>query len=114
MQSPALTYPFQYCTVELYPDEQLVVTRFSDGTEAHACPHDTPEYHAHALDKTGRDDIMLYCWQHDLMHVMIGEMNDRPSAVLWAVAHELPTDTDACVQEEREAMTLQRLFNVRG
>jgi hypothetical protein len=101
---------FRFCTVALHRDDQLVVTRFHDGTEAHACPHDTPEYHAHSIEKTGTDDPMLYCWQHDLMHVIHGEMRGRPSVVLWAVAHGLPTDTPECVMEERETQELQKAY----
>ena len=99
---------FRHCQVELHGEK--VITRFHDGTEAHAVPQDTPEYHAHAIEKTGKDDILLYCWQHDLMHVMHAEMRDRPSVVLWAVAHGLPTDTPECEQEEREAQDLQRAY----
>jgi hypothetical protein len=98
--------------VELYPEQQLVITRFADGTEAHACPHDTPEYHAHAVEKSGKDDPMLYCWQHDLMHVIYGEMRGGPSIVLWAVAHGESTETPECEAEEREAQELQRALQM--
>lgn len=113
VNAPALVVPFRFCTVELHRDRELVITRFTDRTEAHACPHDTPEYHAHAIEKTGVDDTMLYCWQHDLVHVMVGEMNGGPSLVLWAVAHGEPTDTPECELEERQAQDLQRLLQMR-
>ena len=103
---------FRFCTVELRRDEQLVVTRFKDGTEAHASPHDTPDYHQHAIEKTGQDDILLYCWQHDLMHVVHGEMNNRPSVVLWALAHGEPVGTAECEREERESQDMQRAFQL--
>jgi hypothetical protein len=108
-----LTLTFRFCTIELHRDRQLVITRFHDGTEAHACPHETPEYHQHAIEKTGVDDVMLYCWQHDLMHVIHAEMRGRPSVVLWAVAHGQSTDTLECEVEEREAQGLQRAFQMR-
>lgn len=108
-----LVLTFRFCTVELRIDEQLVITRFYDGTEAHACPHDTPEYHAHAVEKTGVDDIMLYCWQHDLMHVLHAGIRGRPSVVLWAIAHGESTETSECEIEERGAQELQRAFQMR-
>lgn len=104
---------FNHCQVSVQRDRQLVITRFHDGTEAHACPHDTPEYHDHAIEKTGLDDILLYCWQHDLFHVMHGEMQGRPSAVLWALAHGEPTDTLECQEEERMVQDLQRCMQMR-
>jgi len=104
---------FRFCTVELRRDEQLVITRFHDGTEAHACPHDTPEYHAHAIEKTGLDDIMLYCWQHDLAHILCAELRGGPSPVLWAAAHGESTDTAECQAEEDAAQNLQRVLQMR-
>jgi hypothetical protein len=109
-----LVVPFRFCTVELHADRELVITRFPDHTEAHACPHDTPAYHAHAIEKTGLDDVMLYCWQHDLMHVIYAEMHGRPSVVLWALAHGESTDTPECETEEREAQALQRAMQMRA
>jgi hypothetical protein len=104
---------FRFCTVEILPHEQTVITRFPDGAMAFACPHDTPEYHAHAIEKTGKDDIFLYCFQHDLMHSLHGEMHNRPSVVLWALAHDLPTNTAECEMEEEQAQTLQRNLQMR-
>jgi hypothetical protein len=108
MSTPDLLVKLRFCTVELYLRDQLVVTRFFDGTEAHACPHDTPEYHHHALQKTGLDDVMRYCWQHDLAHNIVAEMKGKPSVVLWRLAHGLDTETDECAEEEVCAQTLQR------
>lgn len=108
-----LIVSFRFCTVELHRDREVVITRFADGTEAHARPHNTPEYHAHAVEKAGADDILLYCWQHDLMHVIVGEMNGGPSLVLWAVAHGEPTDTPECELEESQAQDLQRVLQMK-
>jgi hypothetical protein len=108
--TPTTVLHFTHCAMELYREERLVIARFPDGTEAHACPHDTPAYHAHAIEKTGLDDTLLYCWQHDIWHVIHGEMRQRPSVVLWAVAHGLPVDTPECVAEEQESQDMQRGF----
>jgi len=107
-----LKVQFKFCEVELYLDDQRVVTRFPDGTEAYACPHDTPEYHAHAVEKTGMDDIMRYCWQHDLMHIIYAEMRGEPSVVLWRLAHDLDTETPECDAEEIGAQNLQRILQM--
>ena len=111
--TPDLVVQFRRCTVELHSEQQIVITRFPDGTEAHACPHDTPEYHAHALEKTGLDDVMRYAWQHDLMHVICAEMAGHVSPVLWRLAHGLEPNTPECEAEEVEAQKLQRAFQMR-
>jgi hypothetical protein len=110
MIEPSIVLPFTHCVMEMYREERLVIARFHDNTEAHACPHDTPAYHAHALEKTGLDDTLLYCWQHEIWHVINGEMRQRPSVVLWALAHGLSVDTPECQDEEREAQDMQRAF----
>jgi hypothetical protein len=102
------------CSVELYRDAQLVVTRFPDGTEAHAIPHDTDDYHEHARTKTGQDDPLLYCWQHDLMHAIWGELFTKVSVVLWALAHNQSTDTPECDFEEAEVQRLQRQMQMQS
>lgn len=104
------TIVFHRHTVELWRNPDVVVTKFKDGTEATAIPHDTPEYHKHAIEKTGKDDVLLYCWQHDLMHVIYSEMKGRHSLVLWNIAHGLSTETPECDIEEREAQALQKEY----
>lgn len=100
---------FPHCTVEWQAEHRKCITRFSDGAEAHAVPHDTHEYRQHAVDKsTGNIDD--YCWQHDLCHVIWGLMNGGPSIVLWAVAHGIPTDGESFEREEQQVQELQRAF----
>jgi hypothetical protein len=107
-----MTAQFEFCEVELDLVNRVVTTRFFDGTFATAIPHDTPEYHAHALEKTGLDDVMRYCWQHELMHVIVAQMKGRPSAVLWGIAHGKDLDTLECHEEEETAQKLQRAFQM--
>ncbi len=111
--SADLTLRFRFCEIELHLDRQLAITRFPDGTEAHATPHDTPEYHAHAIEKTSVDNPMLYCWQHDVWHIVVAELKGHNSSVLWAVAHGESTDTPECLAEENEAQALQRALQMR-
>lgn len=99
--------------MEWSPERRECITRFHDGAEAYATPHDTADYHQHALEKsTGSVD--LYCWQHDLAHVIVALMHGyRPSAVLWALAHNEPTDTIECETEEIAAQSFQKAFFLR-
>ncbi len=99
--------------IELRREEQLVITHFEDGTEAHACPHNTPEYHQHAIEKS-TGDILTYCWMHDLVHCLLAEVHlHAPSPTLWALAHDQPTDTREIAAEEVRVAEFQRAFMMR-
>jgi hypothetical protein len=103
---------FPHCTVFWEPEHRRVVTRFPDGSEAYGRPHDTEAYRAHAAEKS-TGDVALYCWQHDLAHVVVGLMNGGPSVVLWNVAHGLSDTTPECDAEELAAQEFQRRFFLR-
>jgi hypothetical protein len=62
---------FPHCTIEWEPHNRRAVTRWTDGTEAYACPHNTDAYRAHAAEKS-TGDIDLYCWQHEIAHAVAG------------------------------------------
>jgi hypothetical protein len=103
---------FPHCTVEWEPDHRRAVTRFADGSEAYARPHETPEYLAHAVAKS-TGDVDLYCFQHDIAHVIVGLMNGGPSVVLWNLAHGLSDKTPECDAEEQAAQEFQLRFFLR-
>jgi hypothetical protein len=103
---------FPRCTVIWQPEHRKCITRFHDGTEAHAIPHDTDEYRWHAAEKS-TGDIDLYCWQHDIAHVIVGMMHGGVSRVLWDIAHGGAADSDECRAEEAEAQELQRRLFLR-
>lgn len=107
-----MTVKFPGCTLEWVAEQRKCITRFRDGCEAHAIPHDTPEYRAHAEEKS-TGDVDLYCWQHDLAHCIVGLMHGGLSIVLWNLAHDLPTNTAICEAEEREAQEFQKRFFLR-
>src|SRR3982751_1399018 len=111
---PDGVFEFRFCTVEADSERQLVTTRFPDGTEAHACPHHTPEYVAHAVDKGCGEDVWLYCIEHDLTHILIGEAQGGPSKVLWALAHDETTEGAGFDLEEQAAQHLHRFLNHSG
>lgn len=104
-----ITIDFGLCTLTWIPDQHKCIAKFFDGTEAHACPHDTDAYRAHSHDKS-TGDIDDYCWQHEIAHVVIGLIKGGPSAVLWNLAHGFPTDTPECEAEEQTAQEWQRKF----
>lgn len=110
MNDVQITFPG--CTVEWQAEHRKCITRFFDGSEAHAIPHDTGDYLNHAYEKS-TGDVDLYCWQHDLAHVIVGLMEGRESFVLWALAHGNSTDTPECMDEEIEAQEFQRRFFLR-
>lgn len=103
-----MTLQFKFCDATLDIAGREVVTVFKDGTKAYATPHETSEYHAHAIEKTGVDDTLLYCWQHEIFHILNGEAVGGPSVVLWNLAHGLSTDTEECGLEEAQVQEFQR------
>lgn len=104
---------FPTCSVEWIAATRQCITRFPDGSYAVACPHETLEYLNHAFDKAN-GNVDVYCWQHDIAHVIVGWNNNGPSVVLWNLAHGLPTDTPECEREELEAQSLQRALFLRA
>lgn len=84
-------------------------TKFEDGAAIDAFPHDTHHYHVIAHRLGYGDDILAYCHEHEFAHLFLEErLHNRPSKVLWSLAHgDLPSGTDA-LYEELAAQTLQR------
>lgn len=104
-----LELKFPHHTVILEPELQRVRVLFADGSEAHAIPHDTPEYQYHA-DYKATGDRMEYCWSHDLMHVLLAEIFlQGPSPALWYAAHNMPAD-ERTEAEERFVQNFQRTY----
>lgn len=85
------------------------ITYFQDGTSIGAAPHDTHHYHVVSHRLGYGDDVLAYCREHELAHLFTEErLHDRPSRVLWELAHgRLLNGADACV-EEIAAQVFQR------
>lgn len=84
-------------------------TTFHDGSQWGAFPHDTHHYHVIAHRCGYGDDILRYAQEHEVCHLVAEEwLWDRPSRVLWALAHgdEIAPHDAAC--EEAVTMTVQR------
>lgn len=103
---------FKWCKMILDRKNRVVRTVFKDDAYAETSPCDSPEYRAHAVDKTGTEDTLLYCWQHDMMHVVWSEMFGQVSLVLWNVAHGLPIDSAGCQLEEIEVQKLHKALRL--
>lgn len=97
----------KHCTVEFLSDG--VITRFPDGTDIEAQPHDT--YHCHVIShRLGYgDNILRYCQEHEFAHSYIAEcLFDRPSLVLSSLAHGVQLSGRNSAYEEIAAQVLQR------
>ena len=98
----------KFCTVA-WRDDGAVWTTFEDGAECPATSHDTHHYHVIAHRLGYGDDVAAYTFEHELMHSFVSEwFHDKPSPVLWAIAHgEMLSGKDAAY-EEIVAQTAQR------
>lgn len=96
-----------HCTVSW--TENGCLTRFEDGTETEACPHDLPHYRIVAARLGYGDDILAYCREHELSHNLTCQwLFDTPSQVLWWVAHGKMLSGPGSAYEECMAQTFQR------
>jgi hypothetical protein len=96
-----------HCRIEMTP--WGCVTRFPDGAEIGAYPHETCHYAVIAHRCGYGDDLLAYCQEHELAHALTQEfLHDRPSPILWALAHgKTPTGKEAA-EEEMFAQAFQR------
>jgi hypothetical protein len=86
------------------------ISRFPDGTSYGAHPHlFDHHYHVVAHRLGYQDDIMRYCREHEAMHHIVGEFfYDRPSRIIWALAHGHEVAPSDAAYEETMVMTCQR------
>lgn len=87
------------------------VTYFHDGTSYGAHPHETPHYFVAAHRCGYEDDVLRYCQEHEVCHLVVEEwLHDRPSRILWGLAHGKPVSAFDAVYEEFAAQALQRFI----
>jgi hypothetical protein len=102
-----LNIQLKYCRIEA--DDQMALVRFPDGTSVGSTPHDTHSYHVISHRLGYEDDILAYCREHEFAHAFMEEkLHDRPSQVLWNLAHNLPIDDKLHAYEEIAAQTFQK------
>lgn len=108
-QTPWKVIPLETCTVSFY--EFWVWTQFPDGSgyggypdyTQEGWPHFTDDYRAVAT-LTGYDDPLRYCLEHDFFHSWVAwRILERPSSVLWALAHNEPPPL---ITAHEEALTI--------
>lgn len=86
------------------------LTHFADGTCWGAHPHpEQPHYHVIAHRCGYGDDLVSYAREHEVCHLLAEEwLHDRPSRILWGLAHGAPLPPHECAYEELAAQALQR------
>lgn len=85
-------------------------TLFNDGTTAPA-QHHPGDYHYRVIaHRCGyQDDTLDYCIEHEVAHLIVEEvLHNRPSRVLWGLAHGQPLEPHEAAYEEMMAQGLQR------
>lgn len=99
-----------YCSIEW--TEYGCVTYFEDGSEASAWPAwDDPHYRVISHRLGYGDDLLSYCREHDFCHCVVEQsLHDRPSRVIWALAHGTVLSGPESSYEEFAAQALQRFL----
>jgi hypothetical protein len=104
-----LRIELKFCSIEW--TDWGCLTRFPDGAEIGAFPHEIPHYYVISHRCGYGDDIMAYCREHDFSHSFVAErIRGGPSYVLLAMAHQEKVDMGAAVYEEIAAQTFQRFL----
>jgi hypothetical protein len=98
----------RHATVEIIPEG--CISTFADGASFGAFPHGwEPHYHVISHRTGYADDVLTYCREHELAHHVVEEcLFDRPSRILWALAHGEPLSGPESAYEELMAQSLQR------
>lgn len=100
-------------TVDLWGSD-LTVSRFADGGEVCASPHDTDDYRTMAELLGYGADTAQAAREHDIAHHLLAHWLGLPfSPGLRAVVDGEP-DWTVCGPEEDAAMALQRYANAAG
>ena len=96
-------------TAELELHDWGCTTHFADGSRVSATPHSTPHYHVVSHRVGLGDDILRYCHTHEAMHLFAEHwLHERPSRVLWALAHGKMLSGREATYEELAAQAMQR------
>lgn len=92
------------------PESWGCIVTFDDGTTVPAQHHPgNAHYHVIAHRCGYGDDTLRYCQEHEVAHLIVEEMiHQRPSRVLWGLAHDEPLCPQEAAYEELAAQTLQR------
>jgi len=97
-----------YCHIEWVDNGSRIV--FFDGREVSAWPHpEIPHYHVISHRCGYGDDLLAYCREHELAHVLVAqELRQWSSFVLDCQAREVTPCVGLAIMEEITAQALQR------
>ena len=98
----------KHCTIE--KTDFGCVTRFTDGSYVNSIPHPRDQHYCVIAHRCGyNDDIHTYCYEHDFAHLFVNEwLYDRPSPILWALAHGSELTGHEAALEEIAVQSFQR------
>jgi hypothetical protein len=98
----------KFCQIDW--DQEHICVSFPDGTYINATPHsDDPHYHVIANRLGYGDNLFWYALEHEFCHAFLEErIYNRPSNVLWSLAHNIPLIDSLCAYEEIAVQTFQR------
>ena len=93
------TFELRYCTVTWY--DGWCWTEFDETGEGWgAIPSHDEHYYRLAARLGYGDDIKRYCVEHDTCHSLVEqEVFDRPSPIIWNLAHGLTHPKDTVYEE---------------
>lgn len=98
----------KFCTITRAEDGCKVRFHWS-GRSCEARPHHTPHYHVIAHRCGYGDDVSAYCIEHEFAHAFIEErLHNRPSVILWSLAHHVELEPEKSIYEEAAAQMFQR------
>lgn len=94
----------------VHPFDWGCVVRFEGGGEVPAEHHPNDAHYRIIAARCGYgDDTRAYAIEHETAHLVAEEvLHDRPSRVLWGLAHGHPLKPEDAAYEECLAQTLQR------
>ncbi len=98
----------RYCSIIYTPEG--AITHFLDGTSYGAHPHPWDHHYSVIAHRCGYgDDLMRFAREHEVCHSLIAEfLYDRPSPIIWGLAHGKPLTPKEAVAEEACTQLLQR------
>lgn len=97
-EKPTAIFRLEYSTVSFY--QTWAWTQFTTGQGWGSVPHRTTAYRRLTARMGYRRNIIAYCLEHDFLHSYIEqELNDRPSPILYALAHGEPAPKTTAYEE---------------
>jgi hypothetical protein len=98
----------KYCSIEWNDAGASIM--FPDGAHVESWPHPEDHHYYVIAHRCGYgDDLMSYCREHELAHALVmQELCNTSSTVLFALAHRLTPPMGRILMEESMSQVLQR------